>query len=162
MASHGWNHRFNADGFVRDSPASAGRSYGYAQLFRSGVVENATTQTFRELEGRTFVVSQYFEQEVIAAVERSAALAQRLGLPAAQTVLVSLVGANDALMGTDRSRHWFGEGYPIGRDPLEVPPVRMDDPGSAAAALKPAFDFIWQASGWPGSQCYNPDGSRRQ
>jgi hypothetical protein len=161
LGSNGWNHRYNSDGFLTESPSSQGKSSGYLQLFRDGMVETVSTRLFVPHENRVYLGGVGFEREVIEAVTRLLAFAGRLEIAAPYEVGIGLLGARGAFMWADRSRHWFGNGYPIDRDVLLVPSVRLQAGDDPAQALWPAFDHVWQATGWQGSHGYNQDGTRR-
>lgn len=162
LASGGANYRYNADGFLTDSPSADGMVSGYAQLFRNGIVEAATTDVFTERTGKILIASLLFEDEVIASVRRCVALAVRLGLAAPYFACINLLGVDGVVMATDSFRYWSDGGRRIDRERLQAPPVALDAQSDVVKELRPIFDYFWQAAGWPESHYYQEDGTRRR
>jgi hypothetical protein len=163
MGSGGCSYRYNAAGFLTYASASEGRSSSYLQLFRNGVFETVSSQMFRARDGQQYLLSRFFEEEVISAVARLAKAATTIGIMSPCSVSIGLVGAKDARMGVDASRHWFNAGSTFGSDALLVPWVDIGDADADfAAELRPSFDFVWQAAGWPESHYYDASGKRTQ
>ena len=62
-------------------------------------------------------------------------------------------------MAVDTSRFWINEVYTIDRDILVLPEVFMENyDDQPASILKPCFDSIWNACGFPRSFNYNDEG----
>lgn len=162
LYSSGWNHRYNADGFLTESSKRENRVDAYAQLFRNGVIEAASTGLASEYNGQRLVASQLFEDEIIDATARYVAVAEQLAAVSPHTAMITLIGGKGYSMAVDTSRRWSSGGRPFDRDLLQAPPVITVDASTVVAALRPSFDYFWQAAGWSGSQYYQEDGSRRQ
>jgi hypothetical protein len=74
--------------------------------------------------------------------------------------MLSLIGISGYTMHRNsRFLHWDG-GHPIDRDALIIPEIMIEDfdcnPGKV---MKPAFDAIWNAAGWPRSINYDKEGN---
>ena len=53
----------------------------------------------------------------------------------------------------------FVDSYPIDREILVLPDIVIEDyPDCIASTLKPVFDTIWNACGFPRSLNYNDEG----
>ena len=62
-------------------------------------------------------------------------------------------------MAVDTSRFWIDEIHTIDRDVLLLPEVIVESYGvKAEDVLKPCFDSIWNACGFPGDLYYNDAG----
>ena len=61
----------------------------------------------------------------------------------------------------DYNRIPWGRSNPIDRNDLVIPELMLeelnDDP---AKVMKPIFDAVWNASGWPRCMNYDNDGNR--
>lgn len=69
-------------------------------------------------------------------------------------VMLSLLGVKGYKMAVSI----YDSGHPIDRDLLILPEVVIDSYESdVAKAMKPAFDSVWNAAGWPGSKNYEGD-----
>lgn len=79
-------------------------------------------------------------------------------------VMLSLIGVRGYRMTVPPAA--FDEGEPIDRDDLVVPEILVEeyetDPRSVASLLRPAFDAVWTACGYPRSPNYDPDGRWRE
>jgi hypothetical protein len=160
LGSSGYRHRFNCDGYLTFTPTSDGKASGYLQLFRNGIVETTDTDCFFERGDVAYLASRSFEDDLIAAVSRCLTLAERLGMAGPYEAAVTIIGAGDVLMAVNPDLGWRHHGHPVGRDRLLVPAVRLEPSADPALALRPAFDVVWQATGWAGSRNYDAEGKR--
>ena len=71
-------------------------------------------------------------------------------------LMLSLVGVKGRRM---LGRDSLSYGDPIDRDALIIPEVLVDDfKANPSDVMKPAFDALWNASGWSASPHYDKDG----
>ena len=144
--------RFNFDGYLLF------RDNSFVQVYRSGIIESADgtlLQPWSE-EERNRIPSISIEQQIISAVDRYLQGQQRLMIETPVFVMVTLIGLKDFAMGSSR-RHFQVE--KIDRDVLPLPEVSIESYAvNVARALRPAFDALWQACGFEGSQNYNAAG----
>lgn len=62
-------------------------------------------------------------------------------------------------MGVERHRFIGVRHYPIDRDTLVIPEIVVDTFDCIIATiLRPIFDVVWNATGWPKSMNYNDSG----
>jgi hypothetical protein len=157
----GWSTRFNIDGLVRSTGAERdGQQRCYAQAFRDGCYEGVNVLY---VDGLTPVGLHALEVEkyVINSVRdfRSVLGDQCIAGPVA--VLISLLGVR-GLRVRGQEKQWSRGVHhetTIDRDVLLLPDVLVDDQESELVTLfRPAFDALWQASGWPRSQSYDENG----
>jgi hypothetical protein len=161
LSSSTHNSRFNADGFLVYNPEREGKSDGYLQVFRGGIVEAVSSRFFGEVEGRPRISGVRVEKEVLEVTPRLIQIMEELGIVGPFGVMMSLTGVRGFSMTSDPSRFWPDETPPIDRDVVLVPPVEVKDAADdLGATFRPGFDLIWQAAGFPSSRSYGADGKR--
>ena len=160
LGSGGFNHRFNALGLLTESSSRKdGYSSAYLQLFRDGIVETVSSGFFTSNNSGISLASLFFEQEVLKAITRYVSIAKKLNISGPHWAAISLLGVKGCLMAIDPSRHWFSTGSPIADDRLLIPYARIENE-EISKTMRPIFDFVWQAAGWPGSHNYDAEGNR--
>ena len=159
MGVHGWNPRFNYEGFVNE----AGRNVniGYTQLFRNGCLEctkaglvhdqgNTKVIPIVPLEGDFFDVFAGFIDGL-----------RDLAVQPPFIVMVTLEGVLDARLMVGQSFSTdFGTALQLDR--LTLPECIVEDFGEAAAyhlAIRPAFDALWNAKGSASDPFFGSDGT---
>jgi len=162
--TEGWNRRHNFDGFLTygQFPKSAS-AHSYLQIFRNGSIEavEAFLLRNREKEGNRTIPSITYERELLQALPRLLSIQKQLGVEPPLFIMLSLLGVSGYIMAVNRSRFWLGRDdiHPIDRDALLVPEVVVEsfdcDP---AEVMKPVFDAVWNAAGWPRSMNYDETG----
>lgn len=157
------NRRYNLDGFICFSRSDGLACESYAQFFRSGAVEAVEASMLNSTVEPTFIPSATLEDSVIMGVTRYWVLLQSLGIEPPIVVFLSLLGIKNRKVAGPRGVPRPFEGIaPIERDAVILPEVLIEkvtnDPYEVARALRPAFDTIWQASGWDGSKHYDQNG----
>lgn len=157
MCARGYTSRHNFDGFLTYAAVPGALAHSYLQVFSHGSVE--ALEDFL-LEGdRRVIFGARLEQELIASLPRFLSIQRQLGVEPPLFIMLSLIGVAGYSMDTTRLRPARLYNAPIDRDTLVVPEVMIDtfeiDP---AQVLKPAFDAVWNAAGWPGSMSYNAEG----
>lgn len=155
--------RHNFDGVI--SEAAMGREtaiVGYAQLFRSGVVEAADSYVVHAQNKDAQIQSIYFEESLLDAAEKHLELLARLGVESPVLVMLSLVGVGGYRMATrgPGAEHW---GHPIDRNDLVVPESVVEGGPVIGRAgverlMRPMIDSVWNACGYVGSPNFGDDG----
>lgn len=157
--------RYNLDGFVSYSIAPVGSSVrSYSQIFRNGCIEAVNTSMIGVQEGQDAIISSGpFENMLIEALLAFLSFQKQIGVETPLFVMISLLGVFGYMVEPFNSRHnhfWRDNARPIDRNDLVLPEIVIDsfdvDP---AQVLKPAFDAIWNASGWPKSLNYDDSGN---
>ncbi|MBI2862421.1 MAG: ATP-binding protein [Chloroflexi bacterium] len=152
--SRGFNFRYNLDGFLTYFGAWEEGSDTYLQLFRNGAIEWVLSGQW---EVNNVKVIPHDMEIALVDVGRRCLRAQKLlGVQPPIVVVVSLLGVAGRKMHKSRDPFWRLEGQPIDRDELLLPDIWIDDfDCDLPAKLKPAFDALWQAAGWPRSLNYD-------
>lgn len=152
----GWNHRYNFDGVLAygQFPKSTS-AHSYLQIYRNGIIE--AVEAFLLRDG--VIPSVAFEEELLKALPRFLAIQKKLGVEPPLFIMLSLLGVSGYIMAVDRTRFGWRDDYPINRDALIVPEILIEsfecDP---AEVMRPIFDAIWNAAGWPRSMNYDENG----
>jgi hypothetical protein len=162
-----WDTRLNFDGALNFKPSQQpGLVDSYAQVFRTGAVEmcNARLLRPRPQTGNVIdprrVVSSVLENEVRLASAKALNVVATLGVPLPYLLFITLTGVEGYVLYLTPTRPpQFPARAPIDRDTLYIPGRIFDAPGgSVDPILKPAFDAIWNAAGYPASENFSEDG----
>jgi hypothetical protein len=161
LIGHAWNHRINFDGALAWAPTGREEpgAIAYTQVFRSGAIEGAEAFMMRReyLGEQHPIPSTSFEKDLIAALGRYLGLLDVIGAPPPYVVALSLLDVRGLRMGV--SPAYIDQPHPIDRDDLVLPEVLVEGlPTRPHTVLKPLFDAIWNAVGWPYSPNYDEAG----
>jgi len=151
------DRRFNFDGFLTARTRDSGASKpSYVQVFRNGMIEVVDGWVLSR--GRA-IPSTSFEGYLIKGVARYLEVAQQLAVQPPLNMMLSLTNVRGHQMEVDHRRINWEESHAIDRDYLYVPEILVEsfdmDP---SLLLRPAFDSIWNAAGYPRSMNYDSDG----
>lgn len=163
----GGNERYTADGrLVHWAPPNYGGRAArlpesYALLFHSGAVEAVDSAILWPEADGPIIPSLLFEKDILRAVHGYLATQAHLGIEGPVHVGLSLLGIAGYRMATRRFR--AAAGRPVERDRLVVPDVVAEDTGldegGVERLLRPAFDRVWHACGYPRSPHYDAAGA---
>jgi len=158
MVCSGWNSRYNLDGFLTYARDREGKTYSYVQVFRNGIVEAVEGAMLGPWAAELLIPSSEYEDELVKSLPDylSVLKALNVGLPA--FIFLTLVGVKGYSMGLDR-RYWRRERHKIDREVLLLPEVVIETYEVAAEdVLRPIFDAVWNACGFPKSLNYDDNG----
>lgn len=149
------NLRHNFDGIL-----SCNQDTGYLQLFRSGIIEAVESSI---LDRRNTIPDKFLEPKLYAAVDLYLKLQQDIGISPPIIVLLTLIGVKGYSVTQNPLLQGIGpEQGKIDRDILALPDIMVDNfSTSADIILRPAFDTIWQASGFQSCPNYDQNGRWR-
>lgn len=163
----GWNNRHNFDGFLTYSTSPHGAHYAsYLQIFRNGSVEAVDArllllQSVDHNESLS-IPSVAFEKGLIEALHSYLAVQRLLGVSPPVLVMLTLLGTSGYRMGVRQSSFWDVDPHPIDRDSLIIPEVMIETfDCEPTEVLRPIFDTVWNAAGWPRSINYDEHGTWR-
>jgi hypothetical protein len=154
------NYRYNFDGFLTTNGNEAGESRGYVQVYRNGIIEAVDGSMLRLRDNNRTIPSIVFERELIEAVRIYLDVQKQMTVPPPISILISLLGVSGYAMAVkQRIDVWNDNRHPIDRDTLILPEIIFESfPTDIARALRPVFDTVWNATGWPISLCYDDQG----
>jgi len=157
--SGGGNNRYNLDGFLTHSDDRKGKSHSYVQLFRNGIIEAVEGRLLEPYERQLRIPSIAYEKKLINSLKDYIDILKTLNVELPIFVFLALLGVKDYSMAVDKSRFWIHEVHTIDRDILPLPEVIVENyEENPATILKPCFDSIWNACGFPKSLNYNDKG----
>ncbi len=156
LGPSGGDPRINVDGLLNFRPYGDGReSNAYCQVFRSGRVEAVRAGIVSEGGGERRISCNQCESSVVATLRILLPGLQKVDVSMPLVVCISAMGVKGACMSANR----FAEPIAIDRDVLLLPDVLLDSyECEVASELRPAFDALWNAAGFPRSRSYDEAG----
>ncbi len=158
MNCHGYNHRYNFDGFLTYSGGEEEKSYSYVQLFKNGIVEAVEGLLLRPHQEELSIPSVAYEEVLIEALPNYISVIETLEVEPPIFIFLTLLGVKGYSMGM-RPGRYSGPIHKIDRDVLLLPEIVIEtydiEPENV---LKPSFDSIWNACGISRSLNYNDAG----
>lgn len=157
--SGGGNSRYNLDGFLTHCDDQERKSYSYVQLFRNGIIEAVEGLLLEPHKGQLIIPSIAYEQELIKSLNAYFSLLKTLDVELPIFVFLTLLGVKGYSMSVDRFKFPTRRSHTIDRDILLLPEIIIESYDvSAEKKLRPMFDSIWNACGFPRSLNYNDKG----
>ena len=154
----GWNNRYNLDGFLTYSGGREDKSHSYVQLFRNGIIEAVEGLLLEPHEGILLIPSVAYERELIISLDNYFDILRTLNVEPPIFIFLDLFGVKGYSMAVSK-RFPFAESNTIDRDILLLPEVVVESHDvSVKDVLRPCFDSIWNACGFPRSLNYNEEG----
>jgi len=111
-------------------------------------------------EGTPCIPGVAYEKELLAALPIYLSTQKRLDIAPPLFVMLSLLGVSGYIMDVSRRLNLSGEHiYPVDRDALVLPEIVIESfEVDAAEVMRPIFDSVWNAAGWPRSLNYDESG----
>jgi len=160
--------RCNGDGFLTySSPDSEGKVWVYLQVFRNGSLESVDSTLSWEQKDSHVFYGQSYEDSILEALKRYLTLLAQVGVPAPLAVAVSLLGVKGYAVQQSGGPQGFI--FPelaqrfdtsISSETLLLPEIVLESYATdIGRVLRPAFDVLWNASGYDGSPSYDAQGN---
>jgi hypothetical protein len=157
--SSGGYHRHNFDGFLNHSGGEEGKSHSYVQLFRSGIIEAVEGLLLQPHGDKLLIPSVAYELRLINALKDYLPLLKTLDVEPPIFIFLTLLGVKGYSMGINTWKYIIDETHTIDRDTLLLPEIIIESyEVSAEDVLRPCFDSIWNACGFPKDLYYNENG----
>jgi hypothetical protein len=152
--------RYNFDGILAsDFDSHTNSAYSYVQIYRNGIIEAVDAYLLNFLEDETHEVIPYgYEEFVRNSFPDMLQLQEFVGARPPILVMMSILDVKGRRI---KMPHNFGYRYTekIDRSTLILPETRIDSfDVDRDTVLRPMFDMIWNAAGWPRSQHYDSQG----
>lgn len=155
----GFNITFNFEGLV--AYCGGDQCFGYVQQFRNGCIEAVQSGAVMERHGKKIIPAVDFSNFIFGKLPLYLNGLKRRDVVPPLIAMVTLTGVERAALGVHAS--WgFMEPQLIRHSVLELPPTIIEDYGSTEhyqKLLRPAFDALWNAGGYPRCTYYREDGS---
>lgn len=153
--------RHNFDGLLlHDKYLDESAGGSFVQVFRNGIIESVEGRIFSYSSGITLDMTS-IEQMIIHALERYLSVQIRLGVAPPVLVMLSLLDIGGyGISGGDRF-DVLNPNRTIIEKSLNIPEEVIEEfTQPTDQVLRPIFDRIWNAAGWPRSMNYAEDGTR--
>lgn len=158
MQARGLVTHFNYDGMITFSSVEK-YAYSYVQVFRNGCLEAGETLLLELRDGRKYIPGGAFEREVIQCGERMVGLLKRMEVEPPYVVMLSFLGVHGYSLFVGAMR-WQSNTHQIERQDLYLEDVVIQDAAQDfSRVIRPAFDQVWNACGWPRSMNYDTEGN---
>jgi hypothetical protein len=149
--------RLNIDGalVVRNETAN-GETHGYSQFFRNGFFESTYVLSHGQDQGRVVLPSTRYEQQLNTLLLNFRTELTHLGLDLECAVMLSLTRANEVKLGVRNDWDILDAHQTLfDRRTLILPDILAPGDIAPENAMRPAFDLMWQAAGFPRSRNFN-------
>lgn len=154
----GWSHRINIDGVLYHSVYRDGHSRTYTQVYSNGIIEAVDgSLLYLHEEDKKLIPHVAIEKELIDGCNNYFRALRTLGIEFPWFLFITLIGVKGfsiSLGGMFRRNE-----TPIDRDVLMLPELFIEgEVTDSASILKPVFDSLWNACGFPESRNYTEEG----
>jgi hypothetical protein len=113
-----------------------------------------------EYDGRQVIPGISFERYIFDYLPMCLRTLSELGANAPLLIAIALLGTRGLIMGADHDTLNFNLGYPITSDSIILPETVVEDISiPAGKILKPMFDLLWNACGFPASENFDSEGN---
>jgi hypothetical protein len=165
IATDNYNYNYNFDGFVTCSnDGQTGLCYSYCQIFFDGTIETVNSMILRTATGdypenaqKGFIPGTYFESIIIEAIKKYSQSYKRLGIEVPVIVSMALLDCKGTHFNTD-----FYDGISsqsLDRNLALFPNIQIwNFDAEVSKVMKPIFDAVWNAFGYPRSFNYTENG----
>jgi len=156
MGTTRWHRRLNLDGVLWFGTVEPCPSY--TQLYRNGTIEAVQGRILaQEYEGRMLIPSISYERYILGYLPQCFRLLQAIGANVPAIVALTLLRTKGLFMGRGQLDD---PGYAIDTDTLVLPEVVVENFATPVnEILRPIFDLIWNACGFPASENFDADGN---
>jgi hypothetical protein len=162
MYASSYSLRYNLDGLLSYvGPRGSTPTYMYTQLYSDGRIE-AVDASWIQASGDKNALGKGFEKFIVDATKMYLATQEALGVGAPILAMLTFLAVRGYVIGgTDSWYARHGEDG-IDRDDLVLSEIVIEELACAIEqCMRPAFDAVWMACGWPGSMNYDDEGNWR-
>jgi len=160
---NGFTNRHNLDGFLTYSRDEEGKTYSYVQLFNNGIIEAVEGKYLdpHQNDEQLIIYGAAYENKLIESLSIYLSVLKELNIELPIFIFLTLVGVRGYFMFVGEKRFNVQGNSGIDRDILLLPEVIIENYHTAPEdILKPCFDAIWNACGFPKSPNYDDGGKR--
>lgn len=159
IPGYGTHSRHNFDGLLNYSVVrDTGSTVAYTQLFRNGCIEAVDTFLLTNAS-RRHIPSQSFEEKIARALGSYLRIMQDIGVQPPIYVALALLHVDGYYMAVNNYLDPM-DVQRIDRSELLLPEIAIEKFGTQPyAILRPLFDMVWNAAGWPRSMNYDEEGN---
>ncbi len=152
--------RHNLEGFLVFQEGEPPAEW-YAQVYRTGIVEFVASNFVSGNNGFRWIPGNGFEELILDYVTRVLSTLLRCGVSPPVVILLTLIHVEGVHLSIEREIHGRDTREPFDRSIISIPELVLETvEGDISKGMKPLFDALWNASGWPKSPCYDAAGNR--
>ena len=157
MGTTTWDRRLNLEGVLAFGTHQPARTY--TQLYRTGVIEVVQGSILaHKYQEKLVMPSMLYEQYVFQYLPSFFRVLQELDCTAPVVIGLTLIKTRGLVMGVPDFD--LEHGYPINSDNLFLPEAVVEDLSTPVGKiLKPLFDLVWNACGFPSSMNFDSEGN---
>lgn len=159
FSSMAWSGKYNIDGYLTYSMTVDGKAYSYVQLFKNGIFEAIESSLLEpDLSLSDLKIPHVaFEEKIMNAFEYYVSKLEVLNVEMPIFAYLTLVGVKGYSLTNNPS--WIFRGNSIDKDVLSLPEIIIKNSEfEVEKVLKPWFDTVWNACGFPCSLNYDSSG----
>jgi hypothetical protein len=158
IGAGGMTPRFNFHGFINERGRDRDKNYGYTQIFRNGSLEATESGIVHdEHDGNLYISGLGLEKNIFIRLSSYIIGLRDVGVPPPLIIMFTLEG----VLGARYVVMSDGFGPPLREPVLALPECVLEEYGTQIdhhRAVRPAFDALWNAIGYPKSLLFNEDG----
>jgi hypothetical protein len=153
IGASSWNHQINIEGVLYYAENREEVLSNYVQVYRSGIIEVADEFAFStDRAGNKIAPLKAIESRINQYLPQYLNCMKEIGVTPPVFMFLSIVGAMGCRAYIDRMFLDIMDCPRLKRDPLMLPEISIDDLSSdPSIILKPVYDRLWNAFGFPGS-----------
>lgn len=162
LSGGGYQQKYNLDGFLTYTYCGERNedSFSYLQVFRNGIIE-VNTSLFTAISDKTkkpFIDKEY-EFHILQNLPNYLKIQKIFSITTPIFIFLSMIKVKDYIIGYNAGLG-RSSGYPIDRDNLILPEIMIEDYNvDLSTVMKPIFDAVWNAAGYPQSMNYDQAGN---
>jgi hypothetical protein len=153
---------YNLDGYLTTSGRDG--NAGYVQVYRTGIIETAAGGIATVTDRGRMLPAEQVEDQIATKIEHYLRALRHVEVPPPFAVLLAGVRMHGTAI-VARLAPYYETLSPQPEPDMFFPRVIIEDYGALGdyrQSLKPIFDALWNAGGYPGSRSYASDGQWRR
>lgn len=153
-----WNSSLNIDGFYMYHVVTGGNVPIYCQVFRDGSLEYYTSLLCNTDQSGSKILIDAVEIDSYKTIRAAIEIYKRFKIEPPYVVFMNLRKTKECYLESKRKN--FNYGKVIHREHISPPSVLIQTTETEIfTVMRPTFDILWQAGGYPQSLNYEKDGS---
>lgn len=157
-----YSYHSNFDGVLcYGRPKDGAPAHACLQIFRNGTIEyiDSYLLKYQTEDGRWKIPSALYEHQLLTVLPHILAVQNQLNVETPLLLMLSMVGVRGYTLGLNQERFFAEDNIPVDRDNLLIPEVMVEGYEVLPEhIMKPMFDMVWNACGWPQSMNYDDTG----
>lgn len=161
-------HRYNLDGRLTYAQNIAGQNECgvYCQFFFNGAIEAVQADIIHNESGERLngepgiIASVAYERELVSVITEYLKGYKEVGMLPPVVISLALLGCKGSTLAVSPMKKLRNGPHPIDRDYAVLPDVVIENlDADVSKEMKPIFDAVWNACGYPHSSNYDDNGN---